>query len=352
LNTTLAQVRGAENLDPFSQAALALALHQLDAEVNAQAMLTLLAKTATVDNGFVYWATNQEDGHYHSKTMSSATRSTALALSAFVAIAPQHELESGMVRWLMSQRQAEGWGTTNETSFTILALTDHLLAKELGDGDTQYSAQLNGTTLAEGALGKGRAGVTIEISASQMRRGLNSLHLTQSGGGQLYYVISQRTYVTQTQIPAAGVVQVSRAYLDAKGKPITGTVTAGQLVQVRLIINLPRDGNYLLVEDKLPAGLEALNEALNITAQTGFVEDYYYGDLEYRWRQLGYNNKEVRGNRVSFFITAMAAGRHTFTYTARAVRPGTFAALPTEVYAMYDLTLWGRSASGELVISE
>lgn len=352
LAATLAQLRHAETLDPFSQAALALALHKLDADGNAQAVLTLLAKTAKVENGFVYWATHQEDGHYHSKTMSSATRSTALALSAFVAIAPHHELESGIVRWLMSQRRAEGWGTTNETSFTLLALTDHLLAKESADGNTQYTVQLNGATIAEGALGKGQAGATLEISAEQMRRGLNFLHLTQSGSGQLYYIVNQRTYIAQAEIPAAGAVQVSRAYLDAKGQPITGMVTAGQLVHVRLIINLPRDGNYLLVEDKLPAGLEALNEALNLTAQTGYVDDYYYGDLDYRWRQLGYNNKEVRGDRVSFFITEMSAGRHTFTYVARATRAGVFAALPTEVYAMYDLTLWGRSASGALMISE
>jgi len=53
---------------------------------------------------------------------------------------------------------------------------------------------------------------------------------------------------------------------------------------------------------------------------------------------------------VSFFITQLSAGRHTFTYYARATRAGTFVAMPVEVSAMYDLSVWGRSSSSALVI--
>ena len=66
-------------------------------------------------------------------------RTTALVLSAFSRIRPGHPLKAGMVRWLMSQRRSSGWGTTNETSFAILGLTDHLLATCLqrGGGDNR-----------------------------------------------------------------------------------------------------------------------------------------------------------------------------------------------------------------------
>jgi alpha-2-macroglobulin len=69
----------------------------------------------------VYWTGANDDGYYYDKTMASETRSTALALSAFSRIAPGHALESGMVRWLMAQRRTQGWGTTNETAFALLA---------------------------------------------------------------------------------------------------------------------------------------------------------------------------------------------------------------------------------------
>ncbi len=111
---------------------------------------------------------------------------------------------------------------------------------------------------------------------------------------------------------------------------------------------MPNDGFYIIVEDNLPGGLEALNEALNTTSHEGSV----YNEPQYYWQEHGYNYKEVRGERVSFFITEMGAGRHTFAYLARATRAGAFVALPAEVYAMYDLSVWGRSASNALGVEE
>lgn len=71
-----------------------------------------------------------------------------------------------------------------------------------------------------------------------------------------------------------------------------------------------------------------------------------------RWRSLGYNNKEVFGDRVSFFITDLGIGNHKFTYYARAITPGQFVALPTQAWGMYDETLWGRSASSEVFVQD
>jgi hypothetical protein len=65
----------------------------------------------------------------------------------------------------------------------------------------------------------------------------------------------------------------------------------------------------------------------------------------YHWRRYGYNHKEVWENRVIFFITELSQGAHTYTYYARATHAGDFVALPAEVSAMYDRSIWGRSAS-------
>jgi uncharacterized protein YfaS (alpha-2-macroglobulin family) len=281
--------------------------------------------------------------------MSSTLRSTALALQAFVRINPNHALEPGIVRYLMSQRRQDGWGTTNETSFTILALTDHLLVKEASTVDTTYSVELNGQIIADGTLGQGEPAVSLEISAGQMQAGENQLRMRQSGGGSLYYVVSNRVFLPQAEIAAAGNVMISRAYLDAETRrPITGTVTPGRLVMVQLTVTLPDNSFYFLVEDRLPGGLEALNEGLNITSHEGSAYDWY--EPQHYWERYGYNNKEVFGDRVSFFITEVGKGRHTYTYVARATRSGEFVAMPAEAWAMYDLAVWGRSASSAVVV--
>jgi uncharacterized protein YfaS (alpha-2-macroglobulin family) len=159
-------------------------------------------------------------------------------------------------------------------------------------------------------------------------------------------------YLAQAEIDAAGIIEIERKYLDpATNKPIA-TIEAGELVKIRLTVNMPDDGSYMIVEDKLPGGLEALNENLNTSSHVAQTYDYRdYNDL-YHWRSLGYNYKEVFGDRVSFFITEMDKGSHTYTYMARATHSGSFTAVPTEAYGMYAPELWGRSASDQLTIVE
>jgi uncharacterized protein YfaS (alpha-2-macroglobulin family) len=294
-----------------------------------------------IETGKVHWPTPVDDGHYYDKTMASTTRSTALALSAFVKVAPNHELEPGIVRWLMGQRRQNGWGSTNETSFAILALTDHLLATESATADTSYSVELNGQLIASGVLGRGEPAISLELSASQMLRGPNDIRIQQSGGGRLYYVINNRVYLSETEIEAAGRIGVARSYLDVKTNKPLESAQPGQLVKIRLEVNMPDDGSYIIVEDQLPGGLEALNEGLNTSSHDASAAE----EPRYYWHALGYNYKQVHSDRVSFFITELDKGNHTFTYLARATHAGEFVALPAEASAMYDLTVWGRSAS-------
>lgn len=70
------------------------------------------------------------------------------------------------------------------------------------------------------------------------------------------------------------------------------------------------------------------------------------------WEEYGYNYKEIRGDRVVFFITSFEKGARTLTYYARATTPGQFVALPAQAYAMYDLELWGRSESTNIQIEK
>ncbi len=346
LEATQALVEELSDLDTFSQAALALALHKLGASAQARQIVGLLAETASVTERGVHWPNPNEDGRYYRKTMASATRSTALALSALAQIHPDHELEPGVVRWLMGRRQNHGWGSTNETAYAILALTDHLLATEEATADTVYSVELNGQTIASGTLGRGEPAVSLEIPAGQMRNGHNRLRIQQSGGGRLYYVVSSRIYRPQAQVEAAGNVVVSRTYLDGETDQPIRTTQPGQLVRVRLTVEIPDDSFYVILEDHLPGGLEALNEGLNTTSH----ETSAYEEPRYYWKQYGYNHKEVYGDRVCFFVTELSAGRRTFTYLARATHAGEFVAMPAEVSAMYDLTVWGRSASSGFTI--
>ncbi|MCA9980424.1 MAG: hypothetical protein KDD89_06320, partial [Anaerolineales bacterium] len=349
LGTSLLPPDELAGLGTFSLASVALGLQVLGETEAAQTLVQYLADTAVSENGLVYWEGDANDGYYSQKTMASDLRSTAHALSAFSRIQPGHPLQTGIVRYLMQNRQREGWGTTNETSFAIIGLTDHLLATEFAnDEPTNYTVLLNGEMIATGELGQDNPSASLVFPLNDAWQvGENSLVITQEGAGLLYYTLNRTVYVAQAEIEAAGNLEVTRSYRTLTNLPIT-TTAVGDLVQVTLEIQAPNRVAYVIVEDLLPGGFEALNERLNNTAHIAtqsFDPNRRY-DSEY-----GYNYKEVRSDRVSFFITDMRQGKTTITYLMRATRPGQFVALPATVSAMYDFAQWGRSASNTLQVT-
>ena len=118
-----------------------------------------------------------------------------------------------------------------------------------------------------------------------------------------------------------------------------------------LTVSAPRDLSFVVVEDPTAAGLEPVNERLN-TATHDAQPDYSEANWQlYRWQEYGYNHKEIRPGRVSFFVTELPIGLSQFEYLARATHAGTFTAMPAEAWAMYEPELWGRSGSDELRVT-
>ena len=348
LQASLALAEDVLRLDAFSQAALALALHESGQTEAARAIAEGLQAGLVRVGDQAYWPSPHEDGHYYQKTMASSTRSTALALDALVQIDPEVPGIEEVARWLVAHRRPYGWGSTNETSFSVLALTDYILAQEAAEGDVSYRLILNGEEYAAGSLSGDSGKAQLVIPAEDLRVGTNELALSQSSASKLYYALTSRIIRPQVALDPTGVIGVIRTYFDGGSGARIERAVAGQLVRVELEVVLPVDGFYLLIEDKLPGGLEALNENLN--SESHLVDDF--GEPIYYWQDLGYNYKEIRGDRVSFFVTELSPGTYEYSYLARATHAGAFVALPAEVAAMYDLALWGRSGSDVLLVVE
>ena len=340
-----------QTLDPFSQAALALALHQMGETDLAKAVLAVIEASSLHKESYIYWPQSQQDGEYHRKTMASTVRTTAFVLSALLKVdGTDNPFAKPAAEFLISQRNGYGWGTTNETSFTILALTDYLSAQQVQDGINEFAVNINGQRFSNGTLQPGRMNSNIDIPLSQLQPGNNQIRLESAGDAPLYYALITRYASSRKSVEKAGNIEISRQYLDAKtGKPLE-QISLGQIVRVELTIQMPEAGSFILIEDRLPGGLEALNEKLNTTSHTSNYYEDGYDDTHYFWKEYGYNNKEIHDDRVSFFITEMKAETRKISYLARATTSGTFVALPVEVSAMYDPLLWGHSSSTIILI--
>jgi len=103
---------------------------------------------------------------------------------------------------------------------------------------------------------------------------------------------------------------------------------------VELEIESKNDYEYLIFEDMKASGFEPVE-----------VRSGYGGNA------LG-AYMELRGNRVSFFIRALARGKHSVAYRLRAEIPGKFSALPAKASAMYAPELKGNSDEIKLRITD
>lgn len=218
-----------------------MASNELGEKKQAQTILDILSQSALKDNEYVYWPQPNYDGEYHSKTMASSVRTTALILLAYAKIQPEDVLVPEIVNYLADQRQGiYGWGTTNETSFTILALTGHLVHEERKIGSTPFEVLVNGKSLAFGTLEVSNASASIEIPLAELKDGVNTLLVTTQGSNPVYFDLSTSYDMLRSEVDAAGNIQVTRKYLDPKTKQSLDSFTIGQLVKVEVRVQFPK----------------------------------------------------------------------------------------------------------------
>jgi alpha-2-macroglobulin len=344
----------ANDLDAFSLASLALVLDIEGYSVKALSLLDMLADSAVRKGDQVYWLDQPERAADNSRIMASQVRSTAMALMAYLRLQKEHVDIPMMVRYLMNARSGKGWSNTNDTTFAILALTDYVAQTLHDEGNVSYRMEIDGRDAAAGSFETGKPTVKVTLPASELETGLSLLTLEQQGADHVYYRVTSVLQRAEPEIDAGGVIKVTRSYTDSKTKKAVTTFVQGQLVEVNLTVDFPANLNYVILEDYLPGGFEALNERLNHSTFKGtqLYSVYWYDEASpFFWSDYGYNQKEVRPDRVTFFITEPGAGIRRFTYLARITHAGTFTALPTEIQAMYKPELWGRSQSNIITVN-
>jgi uncharacterized protein YfaS (alpha-2-macroglobulin family) len=155
---------------------------------------------------------------------------------------------------------------------------------------------------------------------------------------------------------------VSRRYTDpgcTEGVkcPEVAQAVVGDVVQVRLTVIAPHDLYYVVVEDPLPAGAEAIDTSLATTSQLeqepGLYREVEEGDWHwfYHWWWRWYSRSEMRDDKVVLFADYLPAGTYEYTYTFRATQPGEYRVIPTSASEFYFPEVFGR-ADGRLFTIE
>jgi uncharacterized protein YfaS (alpha-2-macroglobulin family) len=168
------------------------------------------------------------------------------------------------------------------------------------------------------------------------REGNNTVRLVKKGGGTLYWSARAIYYDMQGAQARSGSRQlaITRQYARLvpvkqrdrilyQEQPFDGRINPGDVLSVRLTIAGSRDWRYLIVEDPLPAGVEAIQDT---TAYPMARDD--------RWRWWWGSQTEYRDNRTVFFQEEFN-GRAEYVYLVKAISSGEFRAVPAQVSPMY-----------------
>lgn len=297
-----------------------------------------------------YWYGNEIEAH-------------AFYLKLLSRIDPESAIAPRLVKYLLNNRKhATYWNSTRDTALVIEAMAEYLIAS--GESSPNYSLDvvLDGKKIKTVELNKENLfsfDNKLVLEANELEAGPHKLELIKKGEGPLYYNAYLENFTLEDFITEAGLeVKVERRFYKLEPEENTALVRgsggqavdqsvekyhripiapdhqlkSGDLVEIELILESKNDYEYILIEDMKAAGFEPVE-----------VRSGYNGN------ELG-AYVEYRDNRVAFFVSRLARGRHSVSYRLKAEIPGSFSALPAKVEAMYAPEVRANSDEGKLSI--
>ncbi len=286
----------------------------------------------------------------------SDNEAMAVYLKLLVAVRPNDEIASRLVKYLLNNRKhGTYWNSTRDTAMVVESMADYIKAtgedrpdmtvEILIDGEVQKTVKITGENLFS-------FDNVLLLEGDAVTSGNHKIEVRRTGKGPVYFSAYLTNFTKEDQITAAGLeVKVARKFYrlerDDKQVSVQGdrgqvvtqqvakykripledlrSVTSGDLIEVEMIIDSKNDYEYLLLEDHKPSGFEPDDQ------RSGYV---WEGLRAYR---------ELRDDRVSFFLQTLARGQHSINYRLRAETPGKVSALPATIEGMYSPELVGNS---------
>jgi len=201
----------------------------------------------------------------------------------------------------------------------------------------------------------------VTLIGDALESGPHKIELHKRGAGPLYFNAYLTNFTLEDFITHAGLeIKVDRKYYKlvredesknvagSRGQvvgqrtekyhridlPNLGEVKSGDLVEIELAIDSKNDYEHLIFEDPKAAGMEPYD------VQSGYQASGLPAYVQ------------LRDEKVTFFVRALARGKHSLHYRMRAEIPGRFSALPTIGNGMYAPELKGNSDELKLVIQD
>jgi uncharacterized protein YfaS (alpha-2-macroglobulin family) len=311
---------------------------------------------------------DEREPHY--SLFDSNTRSHALVLWALLAAEPRHVLGAPLASGLLTARRERGWQSTQESGYALLALDSYRRAQEPAAPSFDVSVWFDKERLLQHQFGdESPRSLVQSLPMARLRAAPPeatgraapaTLVFDKHGSGTLFYEARlryaplvppsddlERGFFVQKTSRAVPREQLNDAL---KQVPEVGQqrFAAGDLVLTDLVLIAPAERHYVVIDDPLPAGFEAVDTQLRTTAAGLDISGSYSDDADPDTKS-GFSHswyrQELRDDRALFFVDHMAAGIYHYRYLARATSRGVFVLPPTRAEEMYQPEVFGRTGA-------
>lgn len=298
----------------------------------------------------------------------SAQRPAARLLTATLAVNPEHPLVGPLVETLIDGvRGTSLWFNTQDYAAMVEGLAAYQRHAATSEGAIRVRSGQR--TLLEARRGTPTGNASVPLSGLLARQpdGSQLLRLQvdarEPGTSAFYYLTVSEIPRERPVTPSDAGIRVERWYERYEGSAPTVSVAEGELVRVRLRVTVPSERHFVVLDDALPAGLEAVDLSLRTAAPepgpAGFISEepneddplstWRFGRWDSGWWSP-FEHREIRDDRVVYFATVLWPGTYTASYVARATTPGVFVRPPAHAEEMYNPAVNGRSDGGVFTV--
>ncbi len=348
-----------DRLSPWGQAMLALALDGINpTDERVRTLFSDLNSAAIRTATGIHW-----EGSAARRNMETAIFNSAVVIYALAYDDPASVSLPEAVRYLMAHRDTRGaWASTFDTSWTLMALTEVMKGTGELAGDFGFSADINGSQLAQGQAGGDTRlnAVTSSLPIEHLfAEHPNALTIQRDAGpGRLYYTAHLNVLRPIEDVASLDAgISVERSYtlidedLDSDaGVDAIQTASAGASLEVHLTLNLENEAYYLVVEDYIPAGAEIVDTSLKTSQQ--FSEYDLRDPFEDGWGWWYFNTPQIYDEHISWAVKYLPAGTYELTYTLVLNQPGQYRVIPARAWQFYFPEVQGNSAGLIFEITE
>ncbi|NLF24553.1 MAG: large extracellular alpha-helical protein [Deltaproteobacteria bacterium] len=260
------------------------------------------------------------------------------------------------------------WENTQENLFCMKSLSDYSREYESKPPQGKWKVSLSGEDLGETEF------ASVRDEPRSFQRGIRSEDLGQSrdvqilrqGQGRTYYnVMLNYAPLSLPKVSTnAGIEVIKEVSVQRGGKfdllSAPYKVKVGDLLRVDIYLSLPEARNFVVVNDPLPGGLEALNREFATASSVDAAADlplegssywYKFSDwIIYSSSRWSFYHRELRHDSVRFYSEYLPSGNYHLAYLAQVISPGEFLSLPLRAEEIYSPDTFGQTSAETMIV--